>query len=59
MKIFLLDGDAIAISDLQVKSAELQQGRAELANKIREQVYLAAFGYDEAAREFQISQEVA
>ncbi|MDV2997630.1 MAG: hypothetical protein N4J56_007335 [Chroococcidiopsis sp. SAG 2025] len=51
--------NAIAISDLQVKSAELQRGRAELANKIREQVYLAAFEYDEAAREFQISQEIA
>jgi hypothetical protein len=51
--------NAIAISDLQVKSAELQRGRAELAQKIREQVYLAAFEYDEAAREFQISQEVA
>jgi hypothetical protein len=51
--------NAIAISDLQVKVAELQRGRAELAQKIREQVYLAAFEYDEAAREFQISQEVA
>lgn len=51
--------NAIAISDLQVKVAELQRGRAELAQKIREQVYLAAFDYDEAAREFQISQEVA
>jgi len=51
--------NAIAISDLQIKVAELQRGRAELAQKIREQVYLAAFDYDEAAREFQISQEVA
>ncbi|MBE9193344.1 hypothetical protein IQ230_23975 [Gloeocapsopsis crepidinum LEGE 06123] len=51
--------NAIAISDLQVKSAELQRGRAELAQKIREQVYLAVFDYDDAAREFQISQEVA
>jgi hypothetical protein len=51
--------NAIAISDLQVKVAELQRGRAELAQKIREQVYLAAFEYDETAREFQISQEVA
>lgn len=51
--------NAIAISDLQVKVAELQRGRAELAQKIREQVYLAAFDYDESAREFQISQEVA
>lgn len=51
--------NAIAISDLQIKVAELQRGRAELAQKIREQVYLAAFEYDEAAREFQISQEVA
>ncbi len=51
--------NAIAISDLQVKSAELQRGRAELAQKIREQVYLAVFDYDDAAREFQIAQEVA
>lgn len=51
--------NAIAISDLQVKMAELQRGRAELAQKIREQVYLAAFEYDDAAREFQISQEIA
>lgn len=51
--------NAIAISDLQIKVAELQRGRAELAQKIREEVYLAAFEYDEAAREFQISQEVA
>ena len=51
--------NAIAISDLQVKVAELQRGRAELAQKIREQVYLAAFEFDEAAREFQISQEIA
>lgn len=51
--------NAIAISDLQVKVAELQRGRAELAQKIREQLYLAIFDYDEAAREFQISQEVA
>lgn len=51
--------NAIAISDLQVKVAELQRGRAELANKIREEVYLAVFDYDDAAREFQISQEIA
>lgn len=58
MKLFLLDGDPSAISDLQVKSAGLQQGRAELTDKIRERVYLAAFEYDEAAREFH-SQEIA
>ncbi|WP_250121651.1 hypothetical protein [Chroococcidiopsis sp. CCMEE 29] len=51
--------NVIAISDLQVKVAQLQRGRAELAQKIREQVYLAAFEYDEAARDFQLSQEVA
>lgn len=50
--------NAIAISDLQVKAAQLQRGRAELAQKIREQVYLAVFDYDDAAREFQISQEI-
>lgn len=51
--------NAIAISDLQVKVAEVQRGRAELAQKLREQVYLAVFDYDESAREFQISQEIA
>ncbi|MUL34959.1 hypothetical protein [Gloeocapsopsis dulcis] len=51
--------NAIAISDLQIKSAELQRGHAELVQKIREQVYLAVFDYDDAAREFQIAQEVA
>jgi len=30
--------NAIAISDLQVKVAQLRRGRAELAQKIREQV---------------------
>ncbi len=52
-------GRAIAISDLQVKLAEIQHGRAELASQIKEKVTLAVFDFDTSRREFQISQEVA
>jgi len=50
---------AIAISDLQVKLAEIQRSRAELANQVQEKVALAVFDFDTSRREFQISQEVA
>ena len=50
---------AIAISDLQVKLAEIQRGRAELANQVKEKVALAVFDFDNSRREFQISQEVS
>jgi hypothetical protein len=50
---------AIAISDLAVKVAELQRGRAELADKVKEKVAQAVFDFDESRREFQISQEVS
>ncbi len=50
---------AIAISDLQVKLAEIQRGRAELADKVKEKVALAVFDFDTARRDFQISQEIA
>lgn len=46
---------AIAISDLSVKVAELQRGRAELANKIKEQVSFAVIDFDLKKREFQAS----
>lgn len=46
---------AIAISDLSVKVAELQRGRAELANKIKEQVAIAIIDLDLKKREFQAS----
>lgn len=52
-------GRAIAISDLSVKLAEIQRGRAELANQVKEKVALAVFDFDTSRREFQISQEVA
>jgi len=51
--------NAIAISDLQVKSAELMRGRAELAEKIRESVAIQVIDFDSSAREFQISQVIA
>ncbi len=50
---------AIAISDLSVKLAELQRGRAELADKVKEKIAIAVFDFDESRREFQISQEVS
>lgn len=50
---------AIAISDLQVKLAEIQRERAKLANQVKEKVALAVFDFDTSRREFQISQEVA
>jgi hypothetical protein len=49
---------AIAISDLETKLAEIQRSRAELADKVREKVQQALFDFDEARRDFQISQEV-
>ncbi len=50
---------AIAISDLAVKLAELQRGRAELADKVKEKIAIAVFDFDESRREFQISSEVS
>ncbi len=50
---------AISISDLSVKLAEIQRGRAELADKVREKVALAVFDFDTSRREFQIAQEIS
>ena len=50
---------SIAIADLQVKLAEIQRGRAELADKINEKVSTSVFDFDTSRRQFQISQEVA
>lgn len=50
---------AIAISDLQVKLAEIQRGRAELADKVKEKVALAVFDFDTARRDFQVAQEIS
>jgi len=50
---------AIAISDLQVKLAEIQRGRAELGNQIKEKVALAVFDFDTSRREFQMAQKIS
>lgn len=52
-------GRSIAIADLQVKLAEIQRGRAELANQVKEKVALAVFDFDASRRDFQISQEIS
>ncbi|OCQ92272.1 hypothetical protein BCD64_00210 [Nostoc sp. MBR 210] len=49
---------AIAISDLQIKVAELQRNRAELADTIREKVAEALIRFDEARVEYQTAQVV-
>lgn len=49
----------IAIADLQIKVAEIENKRGELVIKIREQVTLQVLDFDQMRREFQISQEVA
>lgn len=50
---------AIAIGDLQVKVAELQRNKAEIADKLRERVLLEALKMEELARSFQIEQAIA
>ena len=50
---------SIAIADLQVKLAEIQRGRAELADKVNEKVSTSVFDFDTSRRQFQISQEIA
>lgn len=52
-------GRAIAISDLQIKVAELQRNKAEIADKLRERVTLEALKLEELARDFQIEREIA
>jgi hypothetical protein len=49
----------IAIADLQVKVAEIENKRGEIAQKLREQVILQVLDFDQMRREFQVSQEVA
>ncbi|MEA5597373.1 hypothetical protein [Rivularia sp. UHCC 0363] len=49
----------IAIADLQVKIAEVENKRGELAENLREQVILQMLDFDTIRREFQIGQEVA
>lgn len=50
---------AIQISDIQVKIAELQRQRAELADKIREKVATSLSNFDQARTEFQETQIMA
>jgi hypothetical protein len=50
--------NAIAISDLQIKVAELQRARAQLADTIREKVAVALVKFDEGRTDFQIAQVV-
>lgn len=51
--------NAIAISDIQVKIAELQRSRAQLADTIREKVAESLVKFDEARVEYQTAQIVA
>ncbi len=50
--------NAIAISDLQIKVAELQRARAQLADTIRGKVAVALVKFDEGRTDFQIAQVV-
>jgi len=50
---------SIAIGDLQVKLAEIENKRGDLAAKIREQVIISVLDFDVVRRDFQISQEIA
>lgn len=50
---------SIAIADLQVKLAEIQRSRAELADKVNEKVSTSVFDFDTSRSQFQISQEIA
>lgn len=50
---------AIAISDLQVKVAQIEQEKRKIAEALREQVMLEVLEFDATRREFQISQEIA
>ncbi|AFZ24234.1 hypothetical protein Cylst_1989 [Cylindrospermum stagnale PCC 7417] len=49
---------AIAISDLQIKVAELQRARAQLADTTREKVAVSLVKFDEARTDFQVAQIV-
>jgi hypothetical protein len=51
--------NAIAISDIQVKVAELQRSRAQLADTIRDKVAQSLISFDEARTDFQTAQVVA
>jgi hypothetical protein len=50
--------NAIAISDLQIRVAELQRARAQLADTTRERVAISLVRFDEARTDFQVAQVV-
>ena len=50
---------SIALGDIQIKIAELQRNKAELQQKLREQVIFEVLKLEEIARNFQIEQAVA
>lgn len=50
--------NSIAIADLQVKVAELQRARAQLADTTREKVAISLVKFDEARTDFQVAQVV-
>ena len=52
-------GRVIAIGDLQVKVAEIENKRGDIAAKLRETVVINVLEFDQARREFQIGQEIA
>jgi len=52
-------GRTIAIGDLQVKLAEIENKRGDLADKIREAVVIQVLDFDVARKDFQVSQEIA
>lgn len=49
----------IGIADLQVKVAQVEKERAELADKIKETVMMQVLDFDVIRKDFQVSQEVA
>jgi hypothetical protein len=50
---------AIQLGDLQIKVAELQRNRAEIADKLRERIVKEALKLEDYARNFQIDKEIA
>jgi hypothetical protein len=49
----------IAISELELQLAQIQRGRAELADEVKDKVAIAVFDFDTSRREFQISSEIS
>lgn len=51
--------NTIAIADLNVKVADIQRNLEQIADKIREAVITSVIDFEDAARQFQIAQEIA